>query len=114
MDQARDQPTSVEVVEVDDGSVLVVLAGEFDEFSSAPLSAVADKFAERPNLKVRIDAGRVTFASSAMVGALLRLHRATTNGGGVVGFTAVSPTLARVLEITSVSTLFDVPGDGTA
>jgi anti-anti-sigma regulatory factor len=107
MDVTGDATCRVNVADGGDGSLSLLLVGEFDEFSSSRLVEVAETLADRVAVDLRIDASGVTFASSAMVGALLRLHRVTTGGGGLIGFTAISPTLFRVLEVTSLTPLFD-------
>lgn len=84
-----------------------MLIGEFDQSSSGRLDAIAEQIAGRPRARLRIDAAGVTFASAALISALIRLHRIITLTGGTIGFATLSPRLARLLDVTNMATMLD-------
>jgi anti-anti-sigma factor len=88
----------------------VRLSGELDQLTTQVLRSLARQVARRTgSVEVRIDGSEVTFASSALLGGLVGVHRAVVSAGGRAVLTAASPVLSRILELSSMTSMFAMP-----
>ncbi|MEV6838364.1 STAS domain-containing protein [Streptomyces sp. NPDC051133] len=85
-----------------DGAWVVVARGEYDASTVAPLVEALET-ASHTYSKVVLDASRLTFADSAFLRMLLRVHAMT-----VLRVAEPAPQLRRVLELTGADSVLDV------
>lgn len=102
------EPMTVTTSRTDDIAV-VALAGELDLHSSELLSAIVDDALDGTARVVEIDAGDLTFADSAGLRALLSAREAAEQHGVVLRLSSISPALGRLLDMTGLRDVFEVP-----
>lgn len=90
-------------------TVLVALIGELDLHSSELLAATVDDALNDSPRVVEIDAGDLTFADSAGLRALLSARESAEQRGIVLRLGRTSPALGRLLDMTGLRDLFEVP-----
>ena len=86
-----------------------MLAGELDLHSSELLGAIVDDALSGAPRVVEIDAGDLTFADSAGLRALLSARESAEQQGVVLRLRRISPVLGRLLDMTGLRDLFEVP-----
>jgi anti-sigma B factor antagonist len=102
------EPMTVTTSRHDDTTV-VTLAGELDLHSSDLLATtVDDALAGAPGV-VEIDAGDLTFADSAGLRALLSAREAAEQRGVALRLGRISPALGRLLDMTGLRDVFELP-----
>jgi anti-anti-sigma factor len=94
------------------GRTLVALAGEFDQCTAPRVTAALSELGDAEGQHVLIDARDVTFASSALVTALLEARERLSLRRGTVTITTSSPAFRHIVELTGMSERFaeDRPG----
>jgi anti-sigma B factor antagonist len=90
-------------------TTLIALAGELDLHSSELLAATVDDALSGSPRVVVIDAGDLTFADSAGLRALLSAREAAEQRGVSLRLGRISPTLGRLLDMTGLRDVFEVP-----
>jgi anti-sigma B factor antagonist len=90
-------------------TTVVALAGELDLHSSELLSAAVEDALGDPSPVVEIDAGDLTFADSAGLRALLSAREAAEQQGVALRLGRISPALGRLLDMTGLREVFEVP-----
>jgi anti-sigma B factor antagonist len=88
---------------------VVTLAGELDLHSAELLSATVDDALRDSPRVVDVDAGDLTFADSAGLRALLSAREAAERRGVVLRLGRISPALGRLLDMTGLRDVFEVP-----
>ncbi|WP_411103014.1 STAS domain-containing protein [Streptomyces sp. cmx-4-9] len=92
----------------DDGTRVIVCAGEFDQQSLDAITEAGAAATADPAIgRIVLDVSRITFADSSMLNAMFRLRRAST----LVLVGPLPRSLERVLQLTQARTLFDVAED---
>jgi anti-anti-sigma factor len=102
------EPMTVTTSRTDDTAV-VALAGDLDLHSSELLGAIVDDALRSAPRVVEIDAGDLTFADSAGLRALLSAREAAEQRGVVLRLGRISPVLGRLLDMTGLREVFEVP-----
>jgi anti-sigma B factor antagonist len=102
------EPMTVTTSRTDD-TIVVALAGELDLHSSELLSATVDDVLGDSPRVVEIDASDLTFADSAGLRALLSAREAAEQRGIVLRLGRISPALGRLLDMTGLREVFEVP-----
>lgn len=104
------EPMTISTIRKGD-TVVIALAGELDLHSSELLSAtVTDALATSPDA-VEIDAEGLTFADSAGLRSLLSAREAAEQHGVTLRIGRVSTPLGRLLDMTGLREVFDIPAD---
>jgi anti-anti-sigma factor len=93
-----------------DASVLR-LAGELDLSTAPRLSDRIDEVLSDGRFRVVVDLTAVTFCDSTGMSAFVRGHYRCTEGGGWLRLVGARGTVARVLQISGLDTLFAAPPD---
>jgi anti-anti-sigma factor len=92
------------------GVVALVLHGEFD-LAAAPLARERfEQAGARGPRGVVLDMAEVTFADSSALRELLRADTALRRDGALLVIAAVSPPVARLLELTRAGDLLELAG----
>ncbi|WUT39816.1 STAS domain-containing protein [Streptomyces sp. NBC_00690] len=94
MTQSADQRPPV-VARRDRGALILILSGEFDLDTIAPVTAAFDQAMTGPEAVV-VDLAEVSFADSTMVNLLLQAHRAL---GTRFRLAAPSPPVRRLIDL---------------
>jgi anti-anti-sigma factor len=102
------EPMTVMTSRTDDTAV-ITLAGELDLHSSDLLAATVDDALRSAPRVVQIDAGDLTFADSAGLRALLSARESAEQQGVVLRLGPISPALGRLLDMTGLREVFDIP-----
>jgi anti-sigma B factor antagonist len=104
----REDDFSIHVSKRVDGSVKLMLAGEFDLSTAADLRA----HLARPDVlgakKVQVDLGRVTFLDSSSIGVLVAACKHVRSAGGAFGLICDDGPALRVLQISGLVDYFGV------
>jgi anti-sigma B factor antagonist len=90
-------------------TTVIGLAGELDLHSSEMLAATVDDALSGSPRVVVIDAGDLTFADSAGLRALLSARETAEQRGVSLRLGRISPTLGRLLDMTGLRDVFEVP-----
>jgi anti-sigma B factor antagonist len=93
----------------DTGRTLVI-EGELDASTVAPVEAAVDELLAVPEPLVRVDARRVTFIDSQGIRALLVAHERAERDGVALVVEPASPVVQRLLRLAGVPWLLDRPG----
>jgi anti-anti-sigma factor len=102
------EPMTVTTSRTDD-TVVVALAGELDLHSSELLAAIVDDALSEAPRVVKIDAGDLSFADSAGLRALLSARETAEQQGVVLRLGPISPALGRLLDMTGLREVFEIP-----
>jgi anti-sigma B factor antagonist len=101
----------LDIVEERAGRSLVLrLRGDVDLASEAVLSAVLRRDVPPDVDEIVIDLSEVGFLDSTGVRVLLEGREHALAGGAVLRLCNPAPVVLRVLRVTSVADLFDLPG----
>ncbi len=105
MDEVVEKHLIGDVVHVDGSPCLIQLRGEFDE---ANIAAVATAFSDAvaKGEDVTLALADVTFASSILLRALVRLQSDLADRGARVLLSNVSPVVTRLFDLTGTTALF--------
>lgn len=87
-------------VESRDGVVVVRVDGDVDVANTLALRDTLAEAMRDPGGTVLLDLGGVEFLDSAGVGLLVSAHRRAQASSGVFAIADVTPTVARVLQLT--------------
>ncbi len=87
-------------VEAREGVVIVHLEGDVDVSQALPLRDTLATAMGDGSGSVLLDLGGVDFIDSAGVGLLVTAHRRAQSANGALALAGVTPTVARVLELT--------------
>ncbi|MDP9393612.1 MAG: STAS domain-containing protein [Actinomycetota bacterium] len=94
-----------------DDAVVVRVDGDVDVSHTLELRDVLADAMDGGAASVVLDVGGVDFIDSAGVGLLVTAHRRAQGAGGAFLIADVTPTVARVLQLTRTDRLLDVhPG----
>jgi anti-sigma B factor antagonist len=107
--------SSIQRTCADDGTTTVTVRGEIDFANCDELAAcVRAAVEESSTAQVRVDLQHAAFIDSTGLGALIEGYKAATEAG--TRFQVVNPTrnFRRVLDVTGLSELFGLSGDGAA
>jgi anti-anti-sigma factor len=89
----------------DGGRVVVELVGELDLAGSDRLTSEVASALREPAEAVEIDAAGLTYADSSGLRSLLDARAVAAEIGAAFRFSAVSPELRRILEISGLTML---------
>ena len=89
------------------GGQVVVLHGELDVATGAPLRADLRRRFDEGERDVVIDLGDVSFIDAAGLGILVGAHRLYTNAGGSLRVRAPQRSVHRLLEITGLTRVLE-------
>ncbi|MGW6503947.1 STAS domain-containing protein [Nonomuraea angiospora] len=92
------------------GGVLITVTGEIDATNAHELESYAESH-RRPGPGMVLDLGGLTFLDSRGLHALLRLHAAVGEQGGLLRVAAVQGRPARLLQITGVWSVLAIHSD---
>ncbi|MEU4690118.1 STAS domain-containing protein [Actinoplanes sp. NPDC023714] len=93
----------------EDGSVPVILAGEFDRDETGRFEThIAGLVRQHAPAPIRIDATAVSFLDSAGINALLVCRDLAERAGSALSIPVASPVVFQVLQITELLSLFHV------
>jgi anti-anti-sigma factor len=87
----------------------VVLIGEIDVATVGRASDAVNEVMCGPPARLEIDASGVTFIDSSGIATLIKLHAVTTGAGGTVRLRRPSPPVVRILQISGLLDIFEVP-----
>jgi anti-sigma B factor antagonist len=93
-------------IEIDDGGAIVV-TGEID-MAAGPIIDAAITTQEERGLPVVIDLRAVTFIDSSGLRSLLGASRRAQDREATVVLRAVGPEVARLLDITGTTRMFEI------
>jgi anti-anti-sigma factor len=102
---AHTSPEWSVVVEGDEASAVVRLAGEFDLYNVGELADAVDRLADAH--AVVVDLTEVTFIDSTVLGCLVRLSRQLKGGAGLVLYGPV-PDVRRAFEVSGLDRYFSI------
>lgn len=88
--------------------VVIRSDGELDHDTVGPLREALEATVGEAAGRVVVDFGGLTFCDSTGLNLLLRSQTAAEEAGGSVVLAAVSPMVARMLEITGVQEVFRI------
>lgn len=92
----------------DDGIVLS-LSGEIDMATEDQFHRAArDAVEARPQGRLILDFGRLSFIDSSGLRVLIQAHKAAKNAGGSLSIAAASERIARILHVTAIDTRIPV------
>ena len=101
------EPTPFQVhVRVDDGTMIVTLAGEFDAAEVDRFQASIDAALSTSNGTVVVDVADLSFIDSSALCALLRTREVLETQRRTLQLRDVSPIVARLVELVGVTELF--------
>jgi anti-sigma B factor antagonist len=93
------------------GHPVVFVYGEIDVMTAPRLhETLAEVIAESPS-SLLVDLANVTFIDSTGLGALVVAHRHLEERGGRLRLVSVPPAVAQVLEVTGLTSRFEVYPD---
>jgi anti-sigma B factor antagonist len=99
---------STALISASDGSMTVVLGGEFDLSTAVDLRECLAQPDVLDAKRVRVDLSTVTFFDSTSIGVLVSACKRVRHNGGTFSVHCDSPVVFRVLEITGLVDFFDV------
>jgi anti-anti-sigma factor len=96
------EPTVRYTINKANGTTQVRVIGELDLMTVPTLDRLLAEV-ERPDLRrIELDLRQVTFVDSTGISLFIELHRAAAEDGRILVLTQLTPTVARVLEITGL------------
>jgi anti-anti-sigma factor len=98
----------LERVDVDDGVIVLELAGELDLASGPRFRELVDDAAGAAPRLVVVDIEEVGFMDSTMLRELLRAQRDVDQAGGELVVAGAQPTVQRLLQLTGTDDVFAV------
>jgi anti-sigma B factor antagonist len=107
----READFSTHVIEREDGTAEVILAGEFDLSTAADLRECLVRTEVLDAKRVRIDLTEVTFLDSSSIGLLIAACKRIRGGGAAFAVTCGSGPALRVLQISGLEDYFEVTHD---
>jgi len=90
------------------GVALLALDGGLDHSNTSDFVARMDELLEKGASRVVLDLGRLTYASSWGVSALVRVHHHYAARGGRIAFANLHSALASLLALSRLDRLFDL------
>jgi anti-sigma B factor antagonist len=84
---------------------LIALVGELDLHTAGELTTAVSGLLEQKVTRVEVDAGRLSFADSAGLRAVLMARAAAAEAGASFCVTVASESVERLIEITGLSDL---------
>jgi anti-anti-sigma factor len=104
----RRSPLGVEVVD-GESEVTVIVSGEIDMAAVSRFQAALDRAIEDRDGDVAIDMAAVEFLDSSGLAVLVRSHSALAEQGRRLGVSALSTSVARVIELAGLSVVLSPP-----
>ena len=86
----------------------LTIAGDLDAAGAARLRAQLDD-AVVPGVRLALDLSRVTHLSTPALGVLMHGYRRLRDSGGMLVIEAVSEPVERILRVSGLDRLLDVP-----
>lgn len=100
--------TTIDAQLTDEGDALLFLAGEMDLSHVDALWSTALQALDATPRRLVADLSAVTFLDSAILGVLIRIHRAAGDRGRDVILHRPSPLVQRLLRITGLESMIRV------
>jgi anti-sigma B factor antagonist len=100
--EIRQRPSGTE------GVTLLALDGGLDHTTTAIFIAKMDSLLDEGDARVVLDLGRLTYASSWGLGAMVRVHHHYAARGGKIAFANLHTAVATILHISRLERLFDL------
>ncbi|MBA2560863.1 MAG: STAS domain-containing protein [Propionibacteriales bacterium] len=95
-------------VDVCEGVTVVTVSGDLDVSDALSLRETLGQAQGDSARPVLLDLAEVGFIDSAGIGLLVSAHRRAAGGGGQFALAALTPTVARVLELTRTDRMLTV------
>lgn len=96
--------------ERDHGTVVVKVSGEVDLATAPAMREALDEIIVRQgNLSLRVDLAEVTFMDSTGLNVLVGTLKHLREHDGTMAIANPTPTIARLFELTGLSTVFGIP-----
>ncbi len=100
--------TTIDAQQTDEGDALLFLAGEVDLSHADTLWNTALRALDAEPRRLVADLSAVTFLDSAILGVLIRIHRAAGERGRDFVLQQPSPLVQRLLRITGLESVIRV------
>jgi anti-sigma B factor antagonist len=100
--EIRRRPTGVQ------GVTLLALDGGLDHTTTALFIAQMDGLLQQGTLRVVLDLGQLSYASSWGLAAMVRVHHHYAARGGRVAFANLHSAMATILRLSHLDRLFDL------
>jgi anti-sigma B factor antagonist len=100
--EIRRRPTGVQ------GVALLALDGGLDHTTTALFIAQMDGLLQQGTLRVVLDMGQLSYASSWGLAAMVRVHHHYAARGGRVAFANLHSAMATILRLSHLDRLFDL------
>lgn len=95
-------------VDVQNGVTLVTVYGDLDVSDAVSLREALEQAQGTGERTVLLDLSEVGFIDSAGIGLLVTAQRRATGSGGQFALAALTPTVARVLQLTRTDRMLTV------
>ena len=99
------------IQELDQGITLIQIAGGLDGASLKTLHDNIENTLDADRHQIIVDCSKLTFVSSAGIGALVTLHRRVTEAKGQVQISGATGVVFEVLEIMNLGSILNLSPD---
>ncbi len=104
-------PMDISIQKTPDGITLIGLNQDLDSDTIKQLNAGVDNLLNTNRRRIIVDCARLTYVSSAGIGALVSLHRRVKDAQGAIRFTGTNGAVFEVLELMNLGSILNLSPD---